>query len=70
MGLDHVAYMTSQRRAEWGRRVVFDALRANNRPELWCIDCQCEDTNWGGAGRLHTRGPECPPFRLFGGWWR
>lgn len=30
--------------------------------EAWCISGRCDDTNWGGRDRLHTRGSGCPPF--------
>jgi hypothetical protein len=71
MGLDAMAYYNKDRIALLRRVVVRDALRANNRPEVWCIDKECPDTNWGGIGRLHYRDHNvCPPFRQFGGWWR
>jgi hypothetical protein len=37
-------------------------LRALNDPEQWCISGRCEDTNWGGRDRLHSRSEGCPPF--------
>lgn len=31
-------------------------------PVKWCRAPLCADTNWGGYGRLHYRGSECPPY--------
>ena len=56
-----------QRRKERGQ-YLFDILCANNRPDVWCVDVHCDDTNWGGYCRLHSRGNTCPDYRLNGGW--
>lgn len=31
-------------------------------PERNCRNWKCRDTNWGGRGRLHSRGSGCPPY--------
>ena len=36
--------------------------QALDDPDTWCISGRCDDTNWGGRDRIHTRGPKCPPF--------
>lgn len=30
-------------------------------PNTHCRHPYCRDTNWGGSGRVHMRGSECPP---------
>ena len=72
MGLMAQAYkefrMTPEEIRKQNGELLFDILCANNRPAVWCIDLRCDDTNWGGYCRLHSRGSTCPPFRLNGGW--
>ena len=72
MGWTSEAYATMRRTKNENDRIiserVFNILRANNRPGVWCIDANCDDTNWGGFCRLHSRGSGCPEFRTNGGW--
>lgn len=71
MGIDAMAHYNEHQMDLLRRDVTYSALVANNRPEVWCFDAKCPDTNWGGIGRLHYRDNDiCPPFRPNGGWFR
>lgn len=39
-----------------------DTGQEHEDPAKWCRAPLCPDTNWGGYGRLHTRGRDCPPY--------
>lgn len=41
---------------------VYYFMEAKQHPDLFCISGRCDETNWGGRDRLHTRSESCPEF--------
>ena len=39
-----------------------DHFQEHFHPDTTCRHPHCKDTNWGGYGRLHFRGSDCPPY--------
>lgn len=45
-----------------GRHDYNDHFQEHLNPVEHCRAPMCKDTNWGGYGRLHSRGKDCPPY--------
>jgi hypothetical protein len=43
-------------------RAVHNFMAARQMPDILCVSGRCDDTNWGGKDRLHSRGPKCPEY--------
>lgn len=43
-------------------QAVYNFMQARWKPELFCCSGRCDNTNWGGKDRLHTRSASCPAF--------
>lgn len=43
-------------------QAVYYFMEAKQHPDLFCISGRCDDTNWGGKDRLHSRSSSCPEF--------
>lgn len=51
-----------ERHEAQARFALANFAKALEVPEKWCCSGRCDDTNWGGADRLHIRWSGCPEF--------